>query len=124
MPAKTILLVEDDIDAQAVIRWTLESRGYVCISATSASEATMQVEANGEEIACVVMDFFLPDSDGMVLGVQLIQKLGNRKVPLVGVTAFYTPELRAKSLAAGFDACLAKPLAMNEFIATLGTLIS
>lgn len=123
MAGKTILVVEDDSDAQAVMRWSLESNGYQCIVAASASEATAQVASNSGKIEGVVMDFFLPDSDGMVLGTQLVQQLGGRKIPLIGITAFYTPELRAKSLTAGFDACLPKPLEMSGFITTLGALL-
>lgn len=123
MAGKTVLIVEDDNDAQAVIQWTLESAGYRCLFANSLGEASAQLEANTSDIACLILDFFLPDGDGMTFGGQVRTENGGSNLPIIGITAFYTPELREKSLKMGFDACLPKPLDMNNFTSTLKNLI-
>ncbi|MCU0475580.1 MAG: response regulator [Anaerolineae bacterium] len=123
MSQPTILVVEDDTDSQSVLCWAVESRGATCLLAGSVAEANQQITATEGMVNGLVLDFHLPDGDGMQLGLQLKRQIDRPGVPLIGVTAYYTPELRNQALAAGYDACFAKPLPMDEFIATLNRLV-
>lgn len=120
MSQRTILVVDDDADSQSVLQWAVETRGAICLMAGSAAEANQRFDEAGGQLHALVLDFHLPDGDGMQLGLQLKRQLDRPGVPLIGVTAYYTPELRNQALAAGYDACFAKPLVMDEFIAALG----
>lgn len=122
MVSRTILIVEDDTDSQSVVSWAVQSRGHISLVASSLAEAEQKLRDSEHPISGLVLDFHLPDGDGMQWGIQLKKRLGI-PIPLIGITAYYTPELRAQALAIGFDACFTKPLPMDDFIAALGKLI-
>lgn len=123
MSNRTILIVEDDPDSQAMLSWVLESRGDIGLMAGTAAEAAERVKEVGGRLNGIIVDFHLPDGDGMQLGLSLRQQFVVPTVPLIGVTAYFTLELRAQALAAGFSACFPKPLPMDEFMAALNKLV-
>lgn len=123
MSNRTILIVEDDADSQAMLSWVVESRGDTSLMAGTLAEAAQRVKEVDGRLHGIIVDFHLPDGDGMQLGLSLRQQLVVPTVPLIGVTAYFTLELRAQVLAAGFSACFPKPLPMDEFMGTLNKLM-
>lgn len=120
---QVLLLVEDDADAANVVRWLMEPRGYVCVVCESAEAALDYINAHPDGVLAVISDFHLPGIDGVEFGRQLRAIPHGQHIPLVGTTAFHSPELRAKALAIGFNAYFAKPLNLNEFAPVVDKLI-
>ena len=104
----TILYVEDNPDNRSLIRRVLESEDYVVIEAVNAGQALENLE-NGN-IDLVLMDINMPDMDGYTLTAKIkaVQKF--TKIPIVAVTANVMRGDREKSLEAGADGYIQKPI--------------
>ncbi len=85
---KRILFVDDEPWYHESIRYTLESKGYECISVTDMSSAIETMETR--EIAVVVTDIMMPagdrfpNIDSQEAGFLLIKRL-RQKWPHVGI---------------------------------------
>lgn len=105
----TILYVEDNPDNRSLIRRVLESEDYSVIEAINAGQALEKLEAN-DNINLILMDINMPDMDGYTLTAKIkaIQKFS--KIPIVAVTANVMRGDREKSLEAGCDGYIQKPI--------------
>ena len=104
----TILYVEDNSDNRNLIRRVLEAEGYSVIDAVNASQAIEKLEKNRVDL--ILMDINMPDMDGYTLttkikGIQIFSK-----IPIVAVTANVMRGDREKSLEAGCDGYIQKPI--------------
>jgi two-component system cell cycle response regulator DivK len=104
----TILYVEDNPDNRSLIRRVLEAEDYAIVEAINATQALDKLE-NGN-IDLVLMDINMPDMDGYTLTAKIkaIQKFS--KIPIVAVTANVMRGDREKSLGAGCDGYIQKPI--------------
>jgi two-component system cell cycle response regulator DivK len=103
-----ILYVEDNPDNRSLIRRVLNSEGYFVIEAINANQAMEKLQ--GEKIDLILMDINMPDMDGYTLTskIKAIQKFSN--IPIVAVTANVMRGDREKSLQAGCDGYIQKPI--------------
>jgi two-component system, sensor histidine kinase and response regulator len=113
-----LLVVEDDPDNAQIIRMLLTRAGIKVDFAGSAEEALALLESGGRPWGLVI-DFRLPEMDGLELVRLLRANPDYAGLRLVGMTAFDTPELRAQSTAAGVDHYFRKPFEHPEFVQTL-----
>jgi DNA-binding response OmpR family regulator len=103
-----ILVVEDDRDTAEALRMLLVQYGYYVVVAHTSQqgiEAARRVEPH-----IVLCDIGLPDFDGYVVGSVLRQSGTTRAARLIAVTGRGEQLDRLKSLAAGFDEHLVKPV--------------
>jgi len=105
----TILYVEDNPDNRSLIRRVLEAEDYFVVEAINANQALQKLESNSS-IDLVLMDINMPDMDGYTLTAKIkaIQKFS--KIPIVAVTANVMRGDREKSLGAGCDGYIQKPI--------------
>ena len=112
-----VLVVEDDVLNQHLIRRMLEKHG---LQSTMADTGEAAVElAVREPWGVVLMDCQLPGIDGLEATRRIRARLKGRPLPIVALTASVTPEDRADCLAAGMDDFLAKPVRRAELHACL-----
>jgi CheY-like chemotaxis protein len=112
-----VLIVEDDVLNQHLIRRMLEKHG---LQSTMADTGESAVElAVRETWGVVLMDCQLPDIDGFEATRRIRARLNGRPLPIVALTASVTPEDRADCAAAGMDDFLAKPVRRAELHACL-----
>jgi two-component system cell cycle response regulator DivK len=104
----TILYVEDNPDNRSLIRRVLEAEGYLVVEAVNASQALEKLEYNVVDL--VLMDINMPDMDGYTLTAKIkaIQKFAH--IPIIAVTANVMRGDREKSLGAGCDGYIQKPI--------------
>ena len=104
----TILYVEDNPDNRSLIRRVLNSEDYAVVEAINAAQAINKLET--EAIDLILMDINMPDMDGYTLTAKIksIQKFS--KIPIVAVTANVMRGDREKSLEAGCDGYIQKPI--------------
>ena len=104
----TILYVEDNPDNRSLIRRVLEAENYAVVEAINATQALEKLE--NSNIDLVLMDINMPDMDGYTLTAKIkaIQKFS--KIPIVAVTANVMRGDREKSLGAGCDGYIQKPI--------------
>ncbi|MFC1962020.1 response regulator transcription factor [Chloroflexota bacterium] len=107
-----ILVVDDDIRIQRMMRGILEMEGYRVYLASSAEEA---LDAFTERMPdLILMDIMLPGMDGQNLCRHIRVFSG---VPIIMVTARESDEAKVDGLDAGADDYLTKPFSAKELAA-------
>lgn len=103
-----VLVAEDDVDSAAAVTAILRLHGCETQIAGTAAEC---LRITGEwPTDVLVCDIGLPDDDGYGLLRRLRNLPEGERIPAIALTAYARPEDRARALAAGFRAHLAKPL--------------
>lgn len=108
----TILYVEDNPDNRLLIRRVLVSEGYAVEEAANAKEAFEKIHLSAPDL--ILMDINMPDIDGYTLTSQLraLPELNN--VPIIALTANVMKGDRERSLEAGCDGYLQKPVDIDS----------
>ncbi|OLB99305.1 MAG: hypothetical protein AUH30_05365 [Candidatus Rokubacteria bacterium 13_1_40CM_68_15] len=117
-----IVVVDDDPDSLDMLATLLRQQKAEVRTATSAAEALALVEAWTPDL--VVADVEMPDEDGYSL-VRRLRRLSPEHggaTPAVAVTAYGRVEDRIRSVSAGFDLHLPKPVEPAELIAVVANL--
>ncbi len=104
----TILYVEDNSDNRNLIRRVLMAEGYVMVDAVNANQAIQKLEDGGIDL--ILMDINMPDTDGYTLTTQIKSIDRFSSIPIVAVTANVMRGDREKSLQAGCDGYIQKPI--------------
>ena len=104
----SILYVEDNIDNQILILRILNAEGFSVSFAENATQ-TLDIIAK-KNFDLILMDINLPDIDGYTLTSQLRSIPHYRNVPIVALTANVMKGDREKSLEAGCDGYIQKPI--------------
>ncbi|MDI1434408.1 PAS domain S-box protein [Polyangium sorediatum] len=116
-----VLVVDDEPDARELVERLLEDRRAKVITAASAFEALDLLNNPENEPDVMVSDLGMPGMDGFALirEVRARGAAGLGDLPAVAVTAFARPEDKARSLEAGYDAHVTKPIDPLGFVATV-----
>jgi signal transduction histidine kinase/ActR/RegA family two-component response regulator len=117
-----ILVVDDSADGRSLMSLLLSEAGARVRAVATVREA-LEVFDEGPPDA-LVTDIGLPDEDGYAL-IQYIRQRDAAHggfVPALALTGYARPEDRARSLAAGFQAYLSKPVEPEELITTVGVI--
>jgi CheY-like chemotaxis protein len=109
MNKKTVLIVDDDSRNIFALTAVLKSKGYNILSAQSAIEGINLLQTN-QGINIVLMDIMMPDMDGYEAIIQIRSNPSISGIPVVAVTAQAMVGDREKSLNAGADAYISKPV--------------
>jgi DNA-binding NarL/FixJ family response regulator len=108
-----VLIVEDHQLFAEAISITLQAHGMRVIGvASSAGEALSLLTM--ERVDLVLLDVALPDSDGIVLGQDLIERFPTIKI--VVVTALHDAKTLSRSVQAGFHGYMTKDTALPQFV--------
>ena len=104
----SILVVEDNLDGRESLRDLLEIWGHHVEVAASGSEGLARALATRPQVA--LLDIGLPELDGNELARRIRAALGRDGMRLIAMTGYGQPEDRRRSLDAGFDDYLVKPV--------------
>ena len=104
----TILYIEDNPDNRMLIRRVLNAEGYTVQEASNASTALTALQTMRPDL--ILMDINMPDMDGYTLTahIRALPNLG--LVPIVALTANVMKGDRERSLEAGCDGYIQKPV--------------
>ena len=106
---ETILLVDDDQRNIFALSAVLKTRGYTVRSAANIRDAYAILEGPGE-ISIILMDMMMPDMDGYEAIPLIKNDVRFASIPVIAVTAQAMPGDKEKSIAAGADGYVAKPV--------------
>jgi len=122
-PRLRVLVVEDEPDAQTLLRFILEPK-YEVITASSGEEMRRQLEAHPERVSLVLMDLKLEgDEDGVTLTKQLRNESRWKGIPIVALTACATGDDLRRAVEAGCDDYVPKPFYRKQLTALVERLI-
>ncbi|MBN3034381.1 MAG: PAS domain S-box protein [Bacteroidales bacterium] len=110
---KLILVAEDEISNFELVRAILEHTGARLLHVRNGHEALKMCHSNGN-IDLVLMDIRMPLMNGYD-ATRAIKEF-RPKMPVISLTAYAMTEDREKSLQAGCDEYLSKPIRPNELI--------
>ena len=109
MPGKsTILYVEDDFNNRTLVRRVLEAEGYQVVDAANANQAMGCLKEH--KIDLILMDINMPEVDGYALTTKIKSVPEYAKIPIVAMTANVMRGDRERSLEAGCDGYIQKPI--------------
>jgi signal transduction histidine kinase/ActR/RegA family two-component response regulator len=109
IPARDIVIVEDNADARETLRRLLELGGHRVRTAADGAAGLATLLAAPPEVALI--DIGLPQLDGYEIARRVRQAQGAGRRPLlVALSGYGLPEDAQRSLDAGFDAHLVKPI--------------
>ncbi len=108
----TILYVEDNSDNRKLVRRVLEVEGYNVVEATNGFEALDRLEHQPIDLA--LMDINMPDMDGYTLTSKIKAMPQFANMPIVAVTANVMRGDRERSLQAGCDGYIQKPIDIDN----------
>jgi len=106
--SKRILYIEDNPDNRLLIRRVLQVEGYEVLEAID-GQTGMQLAAEVQP-DLILMDINLPEIDGYEVTARLKQLPGLSRIPIIAVTANVMKGDREKTLAAGCDGYIQKPI--------------
>ena len=116
MRKEEILVVEDDIDINNLIKKTLEKSGYSVTQAFSGSEALLRLDIN--EFDIILLDLMLPG----LCGEELIKNIRTKKeLPIIVISAKSSLEDKVNVLNIGADDYITKPFQYEEIIARVNS---
>jgi two-component system, sensor histidine kinase and response regulator len=120
-----ILVVEDDPINQLVVKEILSSAGVRVAIASDGAEALAAVENRAvNRIDAILVDILLPDMDGYELTKRIKAINGADRIPVIAVTAHAMSGDRERSLAAGMNAHISKPIQIEQLYITLSELLA
>ena len=104
----TILYVEDNPDNRMLIRRILGAEGYTVHEAASAPAALEVLKTLRPDL--ILMDINMPEMDGYTLTARIRSMANMGMVPIVALTANVMKGDRERSLEAGCDGYIQKPI--------------
>jgi CheY-like chemotaxis protein len=118
-----IIVVDDDPTAVELITEVLVRAGGEAISCGTADEALQAFARSRPDV--ILSDIEMPGQDGYSL-IRRLRALGPEqggKTPAVALTAFGRPEDRIRSLRAGFNIHVSKPVDPAELVAIVASML-
>ena len=110
-PPRRILVVDDNVDAALTLAELLRLEGHEVHVAHDGPSAVDAARRLSPDIA--LLDIGLPGFDGLEAARRLRAEPALKGILLVALSGWAQPDDRARSLAAGFDHHLAKPLLLR-----------
>jgi two-component system cell cycle response regulator DivK len=111
---KKILHIEDNFENRILVRRLLQAAEFDVIEAENAFQAITQLRANRPDL--ILMDINMPDVDGYTLTAKLKTVPGIKQIPIIAITANAMRGDREKSLRAGCDGYIEKPINIDTFL--------
>lgn len=108
---KKILIIEDDISIQNVIKELLENEGYTISNAYSGTEALLLLEK--EKYDLILLDLMLPG----ISGEELLLKIKN--IPIIVLSAKISSDDKVNCLLSGANDYIIKSFDSKELLARI-----
>lgn len=105
---KKILIAEDNVVNRELLRELLELRGYSVDEACNGQEVLDAIRQSRPDV--LLLDLGMPVMDGFTTLARIRENSILATLPVVAVTAFAMRGDQEKTIAAGFDGYLSKPL--------------
>ena len=121
-----LVVLDDDGDSRDVAAELLHAAGATVRAATSVADAMALLGWSINDVDAILADIGMPGEDGYAFIAALRQSSDARlrSLPAIAVTAYASRNDRARVLAAGFDAHVAKPISLEGIAEALAHALS
>lgn len=120
---KTILIVDDEEHILELLRYNLEINKYNVVQAETGEEALNILENNKNTINCVILDWMLPDIDGIEVLKKIRFNSKFKSLPVIMLTAKREEFDTVLGLEMGADDYLSKPFSIRELLARIKSVL-
>jgi PAS domain S-box-containing protein len=114
---RRLLVVDDNVDAAESLALLLRLNGHEVWTAHDGVEAMETMRTRSPDV--VLLDIGLPRMDGLEVARRIRQELCMKNAVLIALTGYSQEEDRRRSLDAGFNAHLIKPVDLDALDAVL-----
>jgi signal transduction histidine kinase/CheY-like chemotaxis protein len=119
---KRLLVVDDVPQNRAMMLDLLQDAGFIMAAATNGLECLVLLDSFKPDL--ILLDVMMPVMDGNETTRQIRRTPGWSTIPIIAVTASASAEDERKSMDAGANAFLAKPIDLDVLLRTVGRLLS
>ncbi len=117
MGDQTILVVDDEVDIQELVRYNLQKEGFTVHTVGTGEEALAAAEQTHP--AAIVLDLMLPGIDGIQVCNRLKNQENTQKIPVIMLTAKTEDADMVAGLEQGADDYITKPFSPKVLVARL-----
>lgn len=117
MSKQKILVIEDDLHIQELLRYNLERNGYEVAIIENGAEGFKEAREGNHNV--IILDIMLPDMDGLEICKRLRMDKITEKTPIIMITAKGEELDKILGLELGADDYLTKPFSVKELIARI-----
>jgi two-component system, cell cycle response regulator DivK len=111
---KRLLIIEDNADNMYLIRYMLQSQGYMVLEAHTGKDGVDMAISEWPDL--ILMDIQLPDIDGLEATRQIRASVVDDSIPIVALTSYALTGDRQRALDAGCSGYLEKPIDPEQFL--------
>ena len=108
----TLLIVDDDVNVRQVLEASLQSQGYLTLTARSGEEALVTVAQQTPDL--ILLDIMMPGLSGYEVARQLKGNSSTAPIPIIMLSGLGDPGARILGLEAGAEDFLNKPVGSDE----------
>lgn len=121
MPAKSILVAEDDSNVRELVRTRLQLAGYGILTARTGAEAISRIRIT--PLDALILDVNMPEVDGfgVLRAIQGIPSI--RRMPVLMLTARHAAQDVRLALMLGARDYLTKPFSEQQLVARVARLL-
>jgi len=112
--AKTILIVEDEPKNLKLLRDLLQRFGYETIEATDGAQGVELAKTMIPSL--ILMDIMMPKMDGLEATRIIKADTTTKHIPIIALTSYAMKGDRERTLEAGCDGYIAKPVDIQEVL--------
>jgi two-component system phosphate regulon response regulator PhoB len=121
MPAKHVLIVEDEKPIRDMIAFSLRRSGFTVTEAADVGAARASIANARPDL--VLIDWMLPDTSGLELTRQLKRDRESQDLPVIMLTARGDEQDKVAGLEGGADDYVVKPFSPRELLARINAVL-
>ena len=114
MSEETVLVIEDDADIRALLRFNLEREGFVPLESGDGINGLAMAHEHCPD--CILLDIMLPGMDGLEICRRLAASPETKDIPILILTARGEEMDRVIGLSLGVDDYVVKPFSVRELM--------
>ncbi|MGD8621592.1 MAG: response regulator [Anaerolineales bacterium] len=100
--------MEDNLENRILVQRILEAEGYTFLGASNANEGLQLARAHHPDL--ILVDINMPEVDGLTMTRELKSDIQFENVPVIAITANVMRGDRERTLKAGCDGYIQKPI--------------
>jgi PAS domain S-box-containing protein len=114
-----ILVVEDDVDTQELLKTVLQQHGAEVVTVASSASGFAEIQRAKPDV--IISDIAMAGESGyeLIRKIRGLDREAGGQIPAIALTAYARPRDRRRALLAGFQTHLSKPVEPDDLVAVI-----